>query len=50
MDYNTPETIGPRVGLSICFALSGLLFFMLLLDSHYKAIKQEIYTAAFGKA
>lgn len=49
MDFNTPETLGPRVGLSICFALSGFIFFILILDSHYKSIATEVINNAFGK-
>lgn len=44
------EIFGPRVGLSICFAISGILFFILLLDSHYKSISKEVIQNAFGKS
>lgn len=44
------ETFGPRIGLSICFAISGILFFVLLLDSHYKTVSKEVIQNAFGKA
>ena len=44
------QTFGPRVGLSICFAISGILFFVLLLDSHYKTISKEVINNAFGKS
>jgi hypothetical protein len=38
-DNVSGSIIGPRVGISLCFAISGLIFFILLLDSHYKCIK-----------
>jgi hypothetical protein len=41
-----------RIILSILFGLSGLIFIMLLLDSHYKTIKREsmagMIKGAFG--
>lgn len=47
---NPQDIIGPRIGLSICFGISGIIFFMLLLDNHYKCIKKEILKSAFGKS
>lgn len=40
--------IGPRIGLSVCYFISGILFFVLLLDSHYKMIKTDIINNALG--
>lgn len=39
--------INSRIGLSICFAVSGFIFFLLLLDSHYKSLYKE-YRSSFG--
>ena len=40
--------IGPRIGLSLCYFISGVLFFSLLLDSHYKMVKSDVINNAFG--
>jgi hypothetical protein len=41
-----------RIILSILFGMSGLIFLVLMLDSHYKSIKRETMTGvlkgAFG--
>lgn len=41
-----------KIILSIFFAISGFLFFILLLDSHYKCIKDDWKQkiAEFGKS
>lgn len=31
-----------RIVMSILFGISGILFFMLLLDSHYKTLKVSV--------
>lgn len=41
-----------RIRLAVLFGISGLLFFLLLLDSHYKNIREQtvssLVSSAFG--
>lgn len=45
------ELLTPRIGLSICFGISGFIFFLLLLDSHYRCINGKVIEKIqnFGK-
>ena len=43
---DTPSTSTLRISLSFCFFISGVLFFLLLIDSHYKSITNEILQTA----